>query len=181
MPREPDSITLSLDDLRVMGRWAAECAERALPVFESRAPSDPRPRAAIEGIRRFASGGKRTAQLRSLVWAAYAAARDIAHPAATAAARAAGLAAGIAYLHPLAMPHQTRHILGPPAYAALACELERSGDPSAGAGEIRWAVEHAPPEVRAVLRQIPADRFGKGRLGGFFRELDAGLRGPVPT
>jgi hypothetical protein len=38
-------------------------------LFESKAPSDTRPRKAIEGIRAFALGGKRTGQLRSLAWA----------------------------------------------------------------------------------------------------------------
>ena len=66
MDRESKYFTLTLESLRAIGGWAADCAERALSVFETRAGSDSRPRAAIEGIREFAGGGKRTARLRSL-------------------------------------------------------------------------------------------------------------------
>ncbi len=66
MARESKYFSLSLESLRSLGSWAADCAERALSVYENNANSDSRPRAAIEGIRVFAGGGKRTAQLRSL-------------------------------------------------------------------------------------------------------------------
>ncbi|MCA9873457.1 MAG: hypothetical protein KC441_07375, partial [Anaerolineales bacterium] len=64
--RESKYFTLTLESLRAIGGWAADCAERALPLFERRAGSDLRPRAAIDGIREFAAGGKRAARLRSL-------------------------------------------------------------------------------------------------------------------
>jgi hypothetical protein len=137
-------FALSLEQLRVIGGWTADCAERALSVFETRAGPDPRPRAAIEGIREFAGGGRRTARLRTLALEAHAAAREMGDPAAAAAARAAGGAAASAYTHPLADVHQTKHIVGPAAYAALALELDRDGDPSIGDAEVRWVIEHAP-------------------------------------
>src|SRR5919201_106491 len=102
MDRESKYFTLSLESLRAIGGWAADCAERALSVYETHANSDTRPRAAIEGIRGYTSGGKRTARLRSLALEANAAAREVGDPAAAAAARAAGLAAASAYTHPLA-------------------------------------------------------------------------------
>src|SRR5919205_3221336 len=148
--RERNYFTLSLVSLRAIGGWAADCAERALSVYERYAASDSRPRAAIEGIRGFAGGGKRTARLRSLALEANAAAREIGDPAAAAAARAAGLAAASAYTHPLADVHQTKHIVGPAAYAALALELNQGGDYSIGDNEVIWAIEHVPPEVREV-------------------------------
>ena len=89
MARESKYFPLSLESLRALGSWAADCAERALPVYEKHADSDSRPRAAIEGIRVFAAGGKRTAQLRSLALSAYSAARETNDPAAAAAAGAA--------------------------------------------------------------------------------------------
>jgi hypothetical protein len=52
-----NSIALSDEDRRLLGGWAADCAERALTLFEGKAPSDARPREAIEGIRTFAQGG----------------------------------------------------------------------------------------------------------------------------
>jgi hypothetical protein len=177
--RESKYFTLTLESLRAIGGWAAECAERALPVFEARAGSDARPRAAIEGIREFAGGGKRTARLRSLAIAAHAAAREVGDPAAAAAARAAGLAAASAYTHPLADVQQTKHVVGPAAYAALALELDHEGDPSTGDGEVRWAIEHAPSEAREVLLQMPSRRVGKTRLETLLYELDAGIRSRV--
>jgi hypothetical protein len=176
MGRESNYFTLSLESLRAIGSWAADCAERALPVFEKQADSDSRPRAAIEGIRVFAGGRNRTAQLRSLALAAMTAAREAGDPAAAAAARAACLAASSAYTHPLADVQQTKHIVGPAAYAALALELDHAGDPTIGDGEVRWAIEHATPEVRQVLRQMPARQAGNSRLDRLLYKLDAGIR-----
>ena len=137
MPPESRYFPLNLESLRALGSWAADCAERALPVYETLAASDSRPRAAIEGIRVFAAGGRRTARLRTLALAAFSAAREVraaGDPAAAAAARAAGLAASSAYTHPLADVQQTKHILGPAAYAARSLELYHAGDPAIAAG-----------------------------------------------
>jgi hypothetical protein len=177
MSRESSYFMLSLESLRAIGSWAADCAERALSVYETHADSDSRPRAAIEGIRVFACGGNRTARLRSLALEAFSAAREVGDPAAAAAARAAGLAASSAYTHPLADVHQTKHIVGPAAYAALSLELDHAGDPNIGDGEVRWAIEHAPREAREVLRQMPARQPGNSRLDTILYELDAGIRG----
>ncbi len=180
MALESRYFSLSLESLRALGSWAADCAERSLPVYETHADSNSRPRAAIEGIRVFAGGGKRTAQLRSLALAAFSAARDAGNnPAAAAAARAAGLAASSAYTHPLADVHQTKHILGPAAYAALALELYHADDPNIGEGEVRWAIEHVTPEVREVLLQMPARKAGNSRLDKILYELDEGIRSLV--
>lgn len=176
MDHDPKYFTLTLESLRAIGGWAADCAERALSVFETRAGSDSRPRAAIEGIREFAGGSKRTARLRSLAVEANAAAREVGDPAAAAAARAAGLAAASAFTHPLADVHQTKHIVGPAAYAALALELDHAGAPSVGDTEVRWAIEHVASEVREVLLQMPSRQTGKTRLETLLYELDARIR-----
>jgi hypothetical protein len=141
-------FTLSLESLQAIGGWAADCAERALSVYETHADSDVRPRAAIAGIREFAGGGKRTARLRTLALEAHAAAREIGDPAAA----------------------------GPAAYAALAFELDHEGDPRVADDEIRWAIEHAPSEAREVLLRMPARQAGKSRLDTILYELDAGIR-----
>ena len=169
-------FTLSLESLRAVGGWAADCAERALLVYETHADSDSRPRAAIKGIRVFAGGARRTAQLRSLALSAFSAAREANDPAAAAAARAAGLAAASAYTHPLADVNQTKHIVGPAAYAALALELDHAGDPNIGDSEVSWAIEHVTPQVRQVLLQMPARKVGNSRLEKILYELDAGIR-----
>jgi hypothetical protein len=176
MPPESKYFSLSLDSLRALGSWAADCAERALPVYETQAGSDSRPRAAIAGIRVFAAGGRRTAQLRALAFSAFSAARQAGDPAAAAAARAAGLAAASAYTHPLANVNQTKHILGPAAYAARSLELSHAGDPAIAQAELCWAIEHVPPEVCAILLQMPARKPGNSRLDRLLYELDQGIR-----
>ncbi|HTX72209.1 MAG TPA: hypothetical protein VMC79_05230 [Rectinemataceae bacterium] len=176
MKSEIRTFSLSLDALRSIGAWAADCAERALAVYETQPGSDSRPRAALEGIRVFAAGGKRTARLRRLALDALSAARAAPDPAAAAAARAAGLAASSAYTHPLADVQQTKHIVGPAAYAALALELHHAGEAQVAKEEIRWAIEHAPAAVREVLCQMPARQPGNSRLDSLLHELDAGIR-----
>jgi hypothetical protein len=61
-------------------------------------------------------------------------------------------------------------------YGARARELAAVDDPSAGNEEIRWAIEHASPTVREVVRRMPVRRYGSGRLDALFSRLDAGLR-----
>ncbi len=173
---KPDQITLSQDDRRLIGLWAVACAERVLPLFEGKAPSDTRPREAIEGIRIFGRGGKRTAQLRSLALTALAAAREVGDATATAAARAAGLAAATAYTKALANPHHAKHALGPAVYAALAYELAVGDGPSVGDEAIRWAIDHASPAVREIVCRWPARGLGRTRLSALFYQLDTGLR-----
>ena len=177
MARESKYFALSLESLRALGSWAADCTERALPVYEKQAEADSRPRAALEGIRVFAAGGKRTAQLRSLALAAMAAARAVNDPAAAAAARAAGLAASSAYTHPLADVQQTKHIVGPAAYAALALELSQGGDHAIGDHEVIWAIEHVTPQVREILGHMPAREMGRTRLDNLMYKVDVGVRG----
>ena len=176
MGTEPGGMTLNDEELRVLGLWAADCAERVLPLFDAKAPADARPRAAIEGIRAFAHGGKRIGQLRSLAWAAHAAARESSDPAATAAARAAGYAAATAYTHPRATHHQTKHALGPAIYMARARELAAGDDPSVGDAEIRWAVDHASPAVRDIVRRMPVRASRRSRLDALLCLLDVELR-----
>lgn len=172
-----ETITLNMASLRALADWAADCAERALPVYEAHPDGDGRPRAAIEGSRAFAGGEKRSNRLRALAWAAHKAAREIGDPASSAAAHAASMAAAIAYTHPLADVHQTKHIVGPAGYAALALELADHGDSSIADHAVQWAIEHATLEVGAVLRQMPARIAGKSRLEAIFHALDAGIRG----
>jgi hypothetical protein len=145
-----------------------------LPLFEEQAPSDPRPREAIEGARLFANGGKRTARLRSLAMAAHAAARDVNDDAATAAARSAGVAAATAYTHALATLDQAKHVLGTSAYAALARSIAE--DYAAGDEEIHWAIEHSSPAVREIAARFPARVPGRSRLESLYYQVDAGLR-----
>ncbi|WP_116426965.1 putative immunity protein [Streptomyces spongiicola] len=171
-----DEVLISDEDRRLLALWAADCAARALPLFEAEAPGDFRPREAIDGIRVFAREGERTRLLRSLAWAAHAAARDAGDPAAAAAARAASYAVATPYLHPLATAHQSKHILGPAVQQARACELAAGDDAGAGDEEIRWAIGHAPAAVRRLVQRMPARSPGRSRLDTLYHRLDAALR-----
>jgi hypothetical protein len=86
---------------RSQALWAADCAERVLPLFEEQYPDDDRPRRAIEAARAWARGEIRVGEARTAALAAHAAARDAAAAgqlAASAAARAAGHAAATAHV-----------------------------------------------------------------------------------
>lgn len=158
-------MKISDEERRELARWTAACAARVLRVFEARARRDPRPREAIEAARAFARDKLRKGELKRSALAALAAARDVDDASATAAARAAGYAAASPFIHALRTPTQSKHILGPAVYAAQARE-----------GELRWAIAHATPAVRAVLRRFPPRKRGRTPLDALFYELDAGLR-----
>jgi hypothetical protein len=173
MERRPGPLTLDEADRRVLAGWAAECAERVLPLFESQAPGDRRPREAIVGLRAFARGELRIGEARALSAQAHAAARATQDPAAVAAARSAGQAAATA--------HMAAHARGASVYAAKAVGLAAPDDAAAAAAEIRRQVRRATPEVRAVLRRLPPPvREGGGQLGALLRALDAGLAAGRP-
>jgi hypothetical protein len=164
MGRAPGALTLSEDDRRVLAGWAADCAERTLPLFEARAATDPRPRAAIDGLRAFARAELRVGPVRALAAQAHAAARQVGDPAAVAAARAAGQAASVA--------HMAAHARGV-VYAAVAVGLAAPDDPDATVREARWQFDHASPAVREVLRRLPRPARAAGVLGTLINDLHA--------
>jgi hypothetical protein len=169
-------IPLSQNDLRQVTLFAATCARESLALFEAKCPTDRRPREATESAEAFAQGAKRTAVLRTHAWAALRAARESGDPVAADAARAASAAAGAAYLHPLATPHQVKHVLGSAVYQAHAFELAAGGDTGIGTERLRWAVDRASPTVREIVRRFPPVQTGRSRIGELFRELDQELR-----
>ncbi len=179
MEKKKEYFELKIESLRVLGKWAADCAERALLIYEEIEKSDSRPRDAIMGIREFSNGGIRTKQLRILAMGAYAASHEAKDPAASAAAHSASLAAASAYTHPLVDVQQTKHILGPAAYAALAIELNHGGDKNYANREVSWAIENVSPEICEILANMPERKEGKNRLDKLLFDLDIGLRNKV--
>jgi len=171
-----DGMRISEGDRGRVGLWAADCAERVLPLFEAVAPSDTRPRDAIEGIRAWARGELRPGPLRAMAVAAHAAAREVGGPVAAAAARAAGSAGAVAFMHAPETVGTEKHCLGAAMYAARARGLAAPGDPDAGEAEVRWAVQHASPAVREIVRGLPPLGPVRGRLEAIMQQLDAGLR-----
>ena len=153
--------TLSEADRRRVAAWAADCAERVLPLFETAVPGDQRPRDAIARARAFARGELTAAVEIRRRFVAGRAARGVSDPAAVAAARAAAQAAGVA--------HMGAHALGAAAYAARAAGLAAPGGTDATRAEVQWQVERMPDDVVAALRKLPA--LGEDSAG----PLGAGL------
>jgi hypothetical protein len=176
MTTEPSEVELSAHDLRVVARYAAECAQEALSIFEASHPGDRRPRVAVEAAWTFAEGAERTQLQGRSGFAAHKAAQEATTEAARDAARAAGHAAAAAYLHPLAKSHQVKHILGAAAHAARAAELAAGGDRSVGTARLEQARQRAAPALVAVLRRYPAAPPSGNRVAELMSALDTSLR-----
>ncbi|RYX84164.1 hypothetical protein EON83_11685 [bacterium] len=181
-PPSPElgNSTQEQESLRAVALWAADCAEQALAIFESRHPTDTRPREAIEAGREFGRGKKRDKTLRVLSLAALKAGKDADTPSKYAA-QAATLAASVAYTHTdlqtgLQGVRQARHLLGPAVYAALALETATKDDSHIAADVIQRAIETAPPEVSQLLKHMPPQPREKSRLSILFADLDSALR-----
>ncbi|MEE4025509.1 exonuclease SbcC [Gordonia sp. PKS22-38] len=167
-------------DLRPVAAWAANCAERVLPIFETVAPTDARVRLAIEAARDFADGRPRDKALRDASFGAHRAAGAYTDTAAQSAARAASMAAAVAYTHldltGTAAARQTRHLLGAAAYAAQATEHAHGAQVAAEV--IAQMIADADEPVRQMVGELPPSVAGDTSLGRLLRELDAALRRP---
>ncbi|MFD6055700.1 putative immunity protein [Agromyces sp. NPDC060279] len=169
---------LSEADRRVVAGWAADCAERVLPLFEAEAPDDDRARDGIDRARAFSRGELDTAEQIRIRFVAGRAAGSAETPAAIAAARAAGQAAGVA--------HMGAHALGAAAYAAKAAALAATDSETARRREVEWQLGRLTPEAHRALLRLPllgtdsAGPLGPGLLASgvlatTIRELQAAL------
>ena len=181
MPVSGADFELSMDELRDVTRYAVECAEPTLVLFERAFPQDPRPTAALAAGRAFADGAPRSRLQRTGSADAHRAGREAPTDVARYAATAAGDAAGAAYLHPLAKASQLRHILGAATYAARAAELSRGENPAVAEYILDAAALRANPVVRDVLSRYPRAPQGRTRVAVLLRRLDSLLRDPPPV
>jgi hypothetical protein len=121
-----DRLCELLED-RYLVMFGADCAERALWLFEATRPGDDRPRRAIQAARAFAAGRIKMSEMHAIGEAAWRAAResgeDIAEQAGSAAATAALFGAEIGGSNPL-------------EYASFA--IGDYGKPGSSEGEGRW-------------------------------------------
>lgn len=130
-------------DQRLMAIWAADCAERVLPLFEQAFTQDDRPRKALEVCRTWAHTGVfQMASIRGASLAAHAAARTAKeNTAACFAARAAGQA--------VATAHVPQHAFGGAYYALKAIV---AADPVHAEAEIakeyEWQAQHISINLR---------------------------------
>ena len=170
--------TLDDADRRLVALWAADCAERVLPLFEAEAPEDERARDGVERTRAYGHGELDAAGEIKRRFDAGRAAQSVKSPAAVAAARAAGQASGVA--------HMGAHALGAAAYAAKAASLTGSDPELARRDEVRWQLDHMTPDVRSALASLPllgedsSGPLGKGLLASgvlavTIREIQAAL------
>jgi hypothetical protein len=138
------SMDVSIEELSgradhiTLATWAADCAVRVLPYFEEQYPDDPRPRAAIEALRKWVQTGVfRMADVRKASLDAHAAARNAGEfTPARSAARAAGQA--------MATAHVARHALAAAIYAATAVR-DVTSSPDADEEALRerqWQYQH---------------------------------------
>jgi len=144
----------SRQDQTTMAVWAAYCAERVLPLFESVYPEDDRPRRAIEACRAWVETGVfRMVDIRGASLAAHAAARDAEEgSAARFAARAAGQA--------VATAHVPQHAYGAAYYALKAVT---AANPADVAREREWQAARLPEGLREeIMERIIIQRRGSG-------------------
>ena len=136
----------SREDQRALATWAADCAERVLPLFEQAHPNDDRPRKAIAACRAWVQTGVfRMADIRGASLAAHAAARDAQeNEPACFAARAAGQA--------LATAHVPQHAYGGAYYALKAIvAMDPANAGAAVANERSWQSRHIPETLREEM------------------------------
>ncbi|MCA5892414.1 hypothetical protein LEP48_03480 [Isoptericola sp. NEAU-Y5] len=170
--------TLSDPSRRVLARWAADCAERVLPLFDADPDADPaageQVRDALARTRAYSTGQSTAAEEISKRLGAAKAASAAASPAGAAAARAVGQAAAVA--------HMGAHALGAAAYAAKAVSLAHPDRPEKVAEEVRWQLARLTTQERSLLRELPplgADPSGplgegllsRGILGSVIRQI----------
>lgn len=148
----------SKEDQKTMAAWAADCAERVLPLFEDACPDDDRPRRAIEECRAWVRTGVFTmAGIRGASLAAHAAARDAKeNDAARFAARAAGQA--------VATAHVPQHAFGSAYYALKAVAAANQADAeTAVARERAWQLRGLPGDLRQEAeKRIIVEQRSKG-------------------
>jgi hypothetical protein len=144
---------LDRDSHAFLARWAADCAERVLPLF-TRCSEDIRPKRALETARAWANGEVRTGEAMKASVAAHAAARQARDKAAIAAARAAGQA--------VATAHFADHSMGALLYALKA--LEASG--CASDPELEFQLAKLPAHLREPVSSGVEARRKKLGIGG---------------
>lgn len=114
-------------------RWAADCAEHTLPLYEEKYPNDDRPRNAIDAARNWLKGDIGVRDARKSAFATHAAARETQDESAIAAARAAGQAVSTAHL--------AGHAIHASTYAAKAAAIASGFDEAAVEAERQWQLE----------------------------------------
>ena len=148
----------SKEDQKLMATWAADCAERVLPFFESAYPEDDRPRKALETCRTWVRTDVfKMAEIRSASLSSHAAARAVKeNDPAVFAARAAGQA--------VATAHVAQHAYGGALYALKAIAATDPANAEKNVAKERdWQSRHLPKHLREeVMNRIVVEKRSKG-------------------
>lgn len=130
-------------DNKILGTWAADCAERVLPLFE-KTYKDDRPRKAIETLREWVrSGVFKMAVIRKASLDSHTAAREVINDdAARSVARACGQA--------VATAHVKTHAIGPARYACSAIR-DLTGSMDEVQKESEWQYQHLLDLIKSVV------------------------------
>lgn len=131
---------------RLLVNWAANCAERVLPLFEAES-DDPRPRKAIEVARSWVKGEASTGEAQMAAYAAHAAAREAKSPMAKSAARTSGQA--------VATAHFADHSLVAFEYALKTIKIAGQSLED----EYVWQISNIPEVVRTLVTSGFERRF----------------------
>jgi immunity protein 5 of polymorphic toxin system len=153
--------TLSEGDRRTVAAWAADCAERVLPIFEAAAPSDGCPRDLIARTRAFARGELDVAEgIRPPLRRWRPGGRDTRSCSRSHAS----------YGRPCPRRSRLRRegagLAAPDRADAVSEEIDRA---DAVSEEIRWQLDHMSTAVRAALRLLPP--VGENAAGPLWRGL----------
>ena len=157
--------SLSLEDHRLLVGWAADCAERVLPMFESES-DDRRPRKAIEVARAWVKGEVPTGDAQKAAYAAHAAAREARSPVARSAARTTGQA--------VATAHFADHSLVASNYALKTIKI--SGQ--SAEVEYAWQTSKIPESVRILVTSGFERRFPESIPDKFKKQNKAEMATP---
>lgn len=151
----------SKEDQTLMATWSLDCAERVLPYFEAAAPSDDRPRRAIEIGREWVRTGVfKMPVIRAASLNAHAAAKDMKkNDAACFAAHAAGQA--------VAAAHVPQHAYGGSYYALKAIAAANPQSPEEKVEEeLAWQTQELPEHLRdEIMNKVIVDHTkGKTKI-----------------
>ncbi|CAN5798703.1 hypothetical protein BH23ACT12_BH23ACT12_15470 [soil metagenome] len=143
-------IEITEEHRKGLALWAADCAERVLPIFQQSRPDDRRPRKAIDSARAWARGELPMMAARAASSASHTAAREADEGPAREAARAAG--------HASATVHAVGHAIHAAAYAVKALADAGGAGATSAEKEQGWQFEHLPEHLRPlVYPEEPAD------------------------
>jgi hypothetical protein len=134
-------VDIEEEQQKGLAAWAADCAERVLPLFEQSRPDDRRPRKAIEAARAWVRGDIPVSAARGASSRSNAAAREAEEGPPRDAARAAG--------HAAAGAHNIGHSAQAAAYAIRA--VSGSAGANAATAEEDWQFERVPAKLRPLV------------------------------